>query len=42
MESRAEQLNNRDNALIRAGSKGFATDHKGSFSGVSSNSIGRN
>lgn len=41
MESKAEQMNNRDNTLIRAGSKGFATEYTGGLSGVKSNSIGR-
>lgn len=36
MEAKAEQANNRDNALIRAGVKSYATDYTGNLSGVKS------
>lgn len=36
MEAKAEEMNNKDNALIRAGSKGTATYYTGGLSGVKS------
>jgi len=36
MESKAEEANNKDNVLIRSGSKSYATYYKGSLFGVKS------